>query len=172
MHLAILEHGSCVLIEKVVPAGSSSIATWIGKLLAFHCTAVGKAIAAHLPEDQFTTLIREQRLLRHIENTICSVRRLKQELLQVQQRGFALDNEEEEIGICCMGAPIFNGSTVVGAISILGSTNEIHSESLDSLGRSYAHRLPTSLPLPQAPGRIRLKRLRKQTRVEVSSVRR
>ena len=34
-----------------------------------------------------------------------------------------------------MGAPIFNGSTVVGAISIVGSTNEIHSENLDSLGR-------------------------------------
>ena len=135
VHLAILEHGSCVLIEKVVPAGSSAIATWIGKHLAFHCTAVGKAIAAHLPEDQFTTLIREQGLLRHNENTICSVRRLKQELLQVQQRGFAVDNEEEEIGIRCMGAPIFNGSIVVGAISIVGSTNEIHSENLDTLGR-------------------------------------
>ena len=129
-------HSPCLPLESnLVDSGNSSIATWIGKHLAFHCTPVGKAIAAHLPEDQFTTLIREQGLLRHNENTICSVRRLKQELLQVQQRGFALDNEEKR-SIIVMGTPIFNGSTVVGAISIVGSTNEIHSENLDSLGRS------------------------------------
>lgn len=135
VHMAVLEHGSCVLIEKISPAPSSSVATWIGKQLSLHCTALGKAMAAYLPEEQVDAIVREHGLLRHNENTICSHRRLKQELQAVKQRGYALDDEEEEIGVRCMGAAILNGSTPIGSLSIVGSTTDITSDNLEALAR-------------------------------------
>jgi DNA-binding IclR family transcriptional regulator len=135
VHMAVLENGSCVLIEKMTPAATTSIATWVGKHLSLHCTALGKAMAAYLPEEQVSAIVREHGLLRHNENTICSLRRLKTELQSVKQRGYALDNEEEEIGVRCIGAPIFNGSSVIGALSIVGSISEIHADNLEALAR-------------------------------------
>src|SRR5438445_7680184 len=96
VHLAVLEQGACILIEKVSPPEVGRIATWTGKHLSLHCTAVGKALAAYLPEEQLDALLREQGLLRHNDNTICSVSRLKREFATIRGRGYALDDEEEE----------------------------------------------------------------------------
>lgn len=133
VHMTILENGSCVLIEKVVPTGVTPIASWVGKHLSLHCTAVGKAVAAYLPEDQLAKILREQGLLRHNENTICSIKRLKQDLELVRQRRYALDDQEEEIGMRCIGAAVFDRDKVVGALSLVATTNEIHSGNLPTL---------------------------------------
>jgi DNA-binding IclR family transcriptional regulator len=135
VHMAILEHGSCVLIEKLTPTGVYPIATWVGKHLSLHCTAIGKAIAAYLPEDTLMTLISQQGMLRYNENTICSVKRLKQDLALVRQRGYALDDEEEEISVRCIGAPLFEDSNVIGALSLVGATNELDGNRLDALAQ-------------------------------------
>lgn len=135
VHMAVLEHGSCVLIEKLSPGPSASVATWIGKHLSLHCTAIGKAVAAYLPEAQVDSLVREHGLLRHNENTICSYRRLKQQLQTIRQKGYAIDDEEEEIGVRCIGAAVFKGPAVIGALSIVGSTTEINGDNMDALAR-------------------------------------
>jgi DNA-binding IclR family transcriptional regulator len=133
-HLAVMEQGSCILIEKVVPSEATRVATWIGKHLSVHCTALGKALAAYLPEDELDGLIREQGLLRHNDNTICSPRRLKQELALVRQRGYALDDEEEEINVRCIGAPVFDAEgRAIAAISIVGTTIQVHEGNLTRL---------------------------------------
>lgn len=153
VHMAILEHGSCVLIEKMSPSGVYPIATWVGKQLDLHCTAIGKAIAAYLPEDTLTDLLREQGLLRHNENTICSIARLKRELALVRERRYSLDDEEEEISVRCIGAPLFDGSTVVGAMSLVGTTGEIDGDTLQPLASlviETAARISEQLRLPEA----------------------
>lgn len=61
---------------KVAPREVGRIATWTGKHLALHCTAVRKALAASLPEEQLDMLIREQGQLRHNDNTISRPRAL------------------------------------------------------------------------------------------------
>jgi len=134
VHMGVLENGSCVLIEKIVPAGPVSVATWVGKHLSLHCTAVGKAIAAYLPEEQLERLVREHGFIRHNENTICSARRLKQDLALVRDRGYALDDEEEEINVRCVGASIFDRSKVIGAISVVGACTEIDRGNLPKVG--------------------------------------
>jgi len=137
VHLAVLEQRSCVLIEKVTPPGAPRTATWIGKQLALHCTAVGKALLAHLPEAEVDQLISEQGLIRYNDNTISSIRQLKQELQLICSRGYALDDEEEEIGVRCVGAPIFSpGKEAIAALSIVGETSRISVESLSSLCRN------------------------------------
>ncbi|WP_080508165.1 IclR family transcriptional regulator [Bryobacter aggregatus] len=133
VHMAILENGSCLLIEKMTPAGVPPIATWVGKQLSLHCTAIGKAIGAYMDEEALTTLMREQGFMRHNENTICSMRRLKQELATVRQRGYSMDDEEEEISIRCIGGALFEDGKVVGGLSLVGTTNEIHGGTIQHL---------------------------------------
>jgi DNA-binding IclR family transcriptional regulator len=134
VHLAVLEQGSCVLIEKVTPPGAVRTATWVGKQLGLHCTAIGKALIAHLPEHDVAGLIAEHGLIRYNDNTIRSVRQLSRELELVRQRGYALDDEEEEIGVRCIGAPIFNGNAeVVASLSVVGSTSQIGDDTLRGL---------------------------------------
>jgi DNA-binding IclR family transcriptional regulator len=135
-HLAVMEQGACILIEKVSPPEVTRIATWTGKHLSLHCTAVGKALAAYLPEEQLDALIREQGLLRHNDNTICSVQRLKRELAIVRQRGYALDDEEEEINVRCLGAPILDERDhAIAAISVVGTTAQVHDQNVHQLAR-------------------------------------
>ena len=134
VHMAVLEQGSCVLIEKFTPIGVPRTATWLGKQLALHCTALGKVLLAYSNEADADQLISNQGLIRYNDNTICSTRKLKQELEKIRLRGCALDDEEEEIGVRCLGAPIFNGNRdVIAAISIVGDTIRISGESLPQL---------------------------------------
>lgn len=137
VHMAILEQGSCVLIEKITPTGTPQVASWIGKRLSLHCTAVGKAVAAYLPEDQLNEILREHGLLRHNENTICTVKKLRQDLDLVRQRRYSVDDQEEEISVRCIGAPLFENNIAIGSLSLVGSINEIHSGTLETL----AHKL-------------------------------
>ena len=108
VHLAILERGQAVIVEKCEPPGSSQVPTWLGKCMDLHCTALGKALAAYLTEEQLDEQIRVHGLLRHNDNTICTPRKLKLELGLIRERGYSVDDEEEEIGGRCVGAPILN----------------------------------------------------------------
>jgi DNA-binding IclR family transcriptional regulator len=134
VHMAVLEQGSCTLIEKVTPLGVPRTATWLGKQLALHCTAVGKVLLAYLPEPEAERLILHQGFIRYNDNTICSFRKLRQELESVRLRGYSLDDEEEEIGVRCLGAPILNGARqAIAAVSIVGDTVHISEETLPHL---------------------------------------
>jgi len=122
VHLAVMEQGEVILIDRIEPNGTARLATWVGKRMGLHCTAVGKAIIAHLPEEVTDELIRRQGLIRYNENTIASPRKLRAACEQIRHLGYAVDDEEEEIGVRCIGAPVHNDQgEVVAAISISGS---------------------------------------------------
>jgi DNA-binding IclR family transcriptional regulator len=128
VHLAILSGGQAIVIDKYAPAGTSHVGTWLGRRMDLHCTAVGKALAAYLPEEELEQQVRLRGLLRYNDNTIGSFRRLKAELAQTRRRGYAVDDEEEAIGVRCLGAPVLNGQgDAVAAVSISGTIAEINS---------------------------------------------
>ncbi len=135
-HLGILEDGSAVIIEKMEPPQPVRVATWVGKRMSVHCTALGKALIAYLPEAQIDQLLISHPLLRHNENTIGSVQKLKEELALVRRRGYALDDEEEEIGWRCVGAPILGDDDLpLGAISVVGRTSSVDAENYPQLAQ-------------------------------------
>jgi DNA-binding IclR family transcriptional regulator len=122
VHLAVMEQGEVILIDRVEPNGTARLATWVGKRMGLHCTALGKAIIAYLPQAVLDELVRKQGLIRYNENTIASMRKLSAACEQIRQLGYSVDDEEEEIGVRCIGAPIHNGKgDVVAAISISGT---------------------------------------------------
>jgi len=134
VHMAILEQGEVILVEKIGPAGLARLATWVGKRMDLHCTGVGKAVLAHWPEEEARSFISSHGLPRHNENTIASVRRLREELAEIRKLGYALDDEEDEIGARCIGAPIFDrAGKVIAAVSVAGTTDQITAENLSLL---------------------------------------
>jgi DNA-binding IclR family transcriptional regulator len=134
VHMAILDRDDVVLVAKVDRPGLNRVATWIGKRVDVHCTSLGKCLLAHLPEEDVDRLIGQHGLLRHNENTIVSPARLKRELARTRALGYAMDDEEEEIGIRCIGAPVLNWERrVVAAISVAGTTMQISSETCDEI---------------------------------------
>lgn len=133
-HLGIVERRACVLIDKVTPPGAYRSATWVGKQVSLHCTAIGKALAAWLPEQELDQIVNERGLMRYNDNTICSFRKLKDELVLVRAHGYSLDDEEEEIGVRCLGAPVFHANgEILAAVSIVGTTEQIHADRFKEL---------------------------------------
>src|ERR1017187_233227 len=148
-HLAVMEDGEVILIDKIEPSGTRKVATWVGKRMGLHCTALGKALIAHLPAAEFDDLIGKHRLIRHNDNTIASMRNLRIACERVKRLGYAIDDEEEEVGIRCIGVPVHNGDGgVVAAISISGTKAQINDiPTMASLVRDCAISLSRHLGL-------------------------
>lgn len=89
-----------------------------GSHAPLHATALGKAIAAHLPEGELVAILKEAGLPRFTPRTITTISRLLLELRKVRERGYAIDRQEQDIGAVCIAAPIFDAQGVVGAVSI------------------------------------------------------
>jgi DNA-binding IclR family transcriptional regulator len=134
VHLAIIERYEAVLIDKVEPPGTFKLATWLGKRMDVHCTGIGKALIAHFSDQEIDRLVSAQGLPRHNDNTIVSVRKLKEQLARVRQLGYSTDDEEDELGYRCIGAPLFDqAGLVAAAISLSGSVHQIREDNCDTL---------------------------------------
>jgi len=126
VHMAVLERDEAVIIEKVEAPGLVRLASWIGRRLDVNCTGVGKILIAFLPNEELDYLLRTKEFARHNRRTIVSKSALRRELALVKKSGYALDNEEDEPGVLCIGAPVFDqNGKAVAAISIAGTTSQI-----------------------------------------------
>jgi DNA-binding IclR family transcriptional regulator len=94
--------------------------SYIGRRAPVHCTAVGKVLLAYQAEQQIETFL-SSGLKRYTEHTITDGKRLKEELAKIRRHGYAVDNEELELGLFCIAAPIRNhlGQTIA-AVSTSG----------------------------------------------------
>jgi DNA-binding IclR family transcriptional regulator len=161
VHLGVLDQNGAILVEKVELPGSLRLATWLRKTMDLHCTGVGKALMAHLREEEMDRLIKEHGLPRHNENTVASPRKLKGDLAEVRRRGYAVDDEEDEIGLRCVGAPVFDfQGACIAAISVAGPITQIRAEDIAELGeqvKQTADAISRQLGLVQesAGGRVR-----------------
>jgi DNA-binding IclR family transcriptional regulator len=135
--MGILDRDQALLIEQVHPPHIVAPMTWLGKRLDLHCTALGKALAAFQLHQQWNRLATEHNLARHNDSTISSPRRLIQELTLTRERGYALDNEEFDLGMRCLAVPVLGASEeTVAAIGVTGNTLEINNSNLESLVKS------------------------------------
>lgn len=105
-----------------------------GRVGPAYCTGVGKAMLAFLPERKLEPALKQQSYHRFTNGTLDSEDKLREELKNIQSRGFAYDREEHEPGIVCVAAPILSQSKqVLGAISITTSTNRKSLNDLEAL---------------------------------------
>jgi IclR family KDG regulon transcriptional repressor len=120
-HLALLGANHVGYIDTVMGEQGLSIYPSFGTQTPLYCTSLGKVLLAYLPPKTRHSILEQITLERRTSNTITSREELEKHLAQVRQQGYALDEEEYELGLRCIGAPIRNaGGEVVAAISISG----------------------------------------------------
>jgi IclR family KDG regulon transcriptional repressor len=136
-HLAVIDHGEVVYIAKVESPGFLKTDTWVGGRMLVHTTAVGKAIAAHLPLSEVERIIKERGLRQRTPKSITTHTALLRDLEKVRSRGYAVDDEENSLGARCIGAPVMDGfGKVLGAIGVSGSTGQIDGSSLRTVAEA------------------------------------
>ncbi|WCM40345.1 helix-turn-helix domain-containing protein [Thermus antranikianii] len=117
VHLAIREGAEVIYIDKVPGRRELQLASQIGSRFPAQSTALGKAILAWLPEEEARRAFVPG--LKRTERTIAEWELFLDELKRTRQRGYALDMEENETGVRCVAAPIFNGrGEPVAAVSV------------------------------------------------------
>ncbi len=90
-----------------------------GKSNAAHATATGKAILAWLPPTGLDRIVADKGLTAFTPNTITDIEKLKEELRLTRRNGFAIDREEFQLGVVCLGAAIRDhAGAVVGSIGV------------------------------------------------------
>ncbi|GAE07072.1 methylenetetrahydrofolate dehydrogenase [Paenibacillus sp. JCM 10914] len=121
VHLVMLEGNEVLYIDKVENTSTIRIYSQIGKRGPLYCTGVGKAILAHLADEEVERLLSGVTMQQFTEFTFTTLEDLKQELQTIRTNQFAYDNEEHERGIRCVAAPIFDHTQRARyAISITG----------------------------------------------------
>ncbi len=117
VHLAVLDQGEAVYIEKVEAPGFFKVNTWVGRRMFLHSTSVGKCLLAWLPKHEIENMVKQQGLKKRTPKTITSITRLIAELEHVKR-----------LGARCLGAPIFdtvgNVTAALGASGTLTQTDE------------------------------------------------
>jgi DNA-binding IclR family transcriptional regulator len=97
--------------------------TPVGANFPVHCTAVGKAVLAHLPEDEIDAILLVNALTRYTSSTITRISELKERLRQIVQRGYARDDQELERGLSGVAAPVrTSDGHVIAAVGMAGPT--------------------------------------------------
>ena len=136
-HLAVLNDGQVLYVDKVESTRSLRMPSQVGRRLPAHCTGVGKALIAFLPEEVVRNLVARRGLAGFTSNTITDLRVLEQELALIRERGYSVDNEEIEEGLVCIGAPLRDHTShVVAAVSMAGPSSRVRPETIEERSRA------------------------------------
>jgi IclR family transcriptional regulator, KDG regulon repressor len=119
VHLAVPVGNSMVYIDKVESKRSVRLASRIGDLASLHSTALGKAYLAALPPEERRAVVSRLPLERRTDRTVVARDELLTQLDRCARQGFAVDDVENEEGVRCVGAAVFDRrGDPVAAISI------------------------------------------------------
>jgi DNA-binding IclR family transcriptional regulator len=130
-HLAVLDGCDAVYVEKVEPEGFIRMDTWVGRRMRVHATSVGKTIAAYIPEEQLEQITQQAGMERRTPKTITTLPKLLKELEKVRTQGFAVDDEENNLGARCVAAPIFDQyGTILASLGLSGTTHQVSPQTM------------------------------------------
>jgi DNA-binding IclR family transcriptional regulator len=135
IHLGVLQKTSVVYLDKVEPSNRRVwLASRIGTSNPVYCTAMGKAMLAFLPEDAAADIVSRIRFVRFTPRTLLTPDALHRSLDRVRRRGYAIDDEEVEDGVRCVGAPILSENGYpMAAVSVSGPTARITQQSVPGI---------------------------------------
>jgi DNA-binding IclR family transcriptional regulator len=137
VHLCALDHDEIVYLEKLEPQRSVRLASRVGRRVPAYCTAVGKAILAETPESEVDAILRRSEMKRITPKTITTLAAMHSELSAIRARGFAIDDEENEEGVRCVGAVVRDHSgRAVAAISASGPAFRVSREKVPEIAES------------------------------------
>lgn len=134
VYLTIKDDDLALYIYAIESSHRLQARTAIGDRVQLHCTAVGKAMLALLPDDEVAGIIERGGLPAYTPNTLTDQNKLLQDLAQTRERGFSMDAEEHEQHTYCLGAPFFDmRGRVIGACSLSGADPQILGDRVEEL---------------------------------------
>jgi len=125
--IAVLDHWRVVYVEHVLsPHPVGFMRSRAGAILPAYCTGLGKTLLAFLPEGEVAAWAMTQTFKPLTQYTVDSPERLLEELRIIRARGYGVDQEEREIGVTCIAAPVRNHEgEVVAAVSVAGPSDRM-----------------------------------------------
>jgi len=154
VHMVVFDRNEVVYIDKVEgdqnPSGLR-MASRIGLRNPAYSSAVGKVLLSLFPEEALNLFLKEKKLHKRTENTITDPSQLKEHLKMVRIQGYAIDDEENEKGVRCVGAPIYDESgNAVSAVSISGPAFRITKKVIQEILKKEV--METALKISQRLG--------------------
>ena len=132
-HLGVLRAGEVVSICAVEGPRTLTTPSTVGRRAPAHSSSQGKCMLALAPREQIDSMLAAP-LPRFTRNTITTASRMRRELALVRRQGYAVDSEEFERGLKCIGAPVIDGvGTVRGSVSIAGPAGRMGPEEMPYL---------------------------------------
>ncbi len=127
-HTAVYSEGKALVIDDVEAAASLRVAGGMGRLIPLHCTAVGKGLLA------FADIPIPDELLVRTPRTMTTHEQVIADLKETRARGFAFDDEENDEGVRCLAAPVYDYTGMaIATIGISGPTVRVTNERLSQL---------------------------------------
>jgi IclR family KDG regulon transcriptional repressor len=121
VNLAVLDGNEILYLNVFESQHTFRMVSEVGRRRPLYCTALGKAVLAHLPPEQQRKIISLTNFERFTPHTLCSAEELSKDLHKIHRRGYALDDEETVVGARCIAVAILNRDrTVIGGISVSG----------------------------------------------------
>lgn len=119
VHLSVLENNKVVYIDKLEPKNKALYMTSrVGLSRSLYSTGMGKAVLSSFSNEELEKYLSETQLVPKARNTITDPDILKQNLELIRQRGYSIDDEEQENDGYCIAVGIENNSRVIGALSV------------------------------------------------------
>ncbi len=114
-----------------------------------HASGIGKALLAHFPPERFEDWLARHGLEEFTDKTLIKPEALRADLAQTRARGSSFDDEERNIGMRCIAAPVFNafGEPIAG-VSVSGPVSRMHDGKLDEIAaavRKAANKVTTAI---------------------------
>jgi DNA-binding IclR family transcriptional regulator len=134
VHLGVLQKTSVVYLDKVEPNRRVCTSSKTGSSNPVYCTSLGKAMLAFQPQETIDQIVASIHFVRYTPKTLYTIDSLLKDLGRIRHRGYAIDDEEIELGVRCIGAPIFNeNQRAIAAVSLSGPTSRIAAQKVPSM---------------------------------------
>ncbi|MBB3665443.1 IclR family acetate operon transcriptional repressor [Prauserella sediminis] len=129
-NVATLDGDMVVYVDQVPSPHQMRMFTEVGRRAHTHDTGAGKAILAQLPVEQVRQIINTAGLPPHTDHSIRSLEELEEELDRIRERGYSVDEQEQELGVRCYATAVPNAPTPL-AISVSGPTSRVGEDFAD-----------------------------------------
>ncbi len=127
-NLAILSGDHAEYVAQVPSRHAMRMFTEVGRRVELHCTGVGKAMLAQLPPAQVEAIVGRVGMSAKTEHTLTTEPALRASLSTIRERGYALDEQEQESGVRCVAVPIAAGPGAWMAVSVSGPLTRMGDE--------------------------------------------
>jgi len=125
-HLGVLEGDEPIYLAKVEAEQDIKINTWVGKRLSLYRSSLGKVLLAWLPEEARERLLSQVEWVAKTPKSLPDADAVRRHLVEVRERGWASDDEEDMLNVRCVSAPVFDRQgNVVAAVSAVGTVLQV-----------------------------------------------